>query len=304
MAREPWTGAQVLPADRIHSAYNLLLAALWATCLTRSTIAMPLGMLHLVAAGLPALIRRAPKQLSWPVAVLREYYPLLWIESYWVELGTLIPLLHSGTHDAMILRLQAALSGGAWNPEAVTRAPNWIMNETMYFFYASYLPLLIISPIVLGVAGRTDIVRDFALRVSLVAVVCFSMYLAWPVAGPGYAPGGLPPATGAFSHGMQLIRSLGDVQGSAFPSSHVAISVTIALVGWRWLPRFIALALAALAIGIAVGCVYTRNHYVADVVAAVTLAVMLQLLVVHSQRPTSAGALPRIGPTSLSKAGR
>jgi membrane-associated phospholipid phosphatase len=293
MGRQPWTGEQILPADRLHSAYNALLAVLWVTCLTRSSLVVPLSVLHLIAAGLPVLIRRAPKHLSLGVAVLREYYPLLWLECYWVELDSLIRLLHSGNHDAAILRLETALWGGLWNPDTVASAPNWLMNETMYFFYASYLPLLVIPPIVLGVLGRIGVLRDLCFRVSLVSMVCFSIYLAWPVAGPAFRPGGLSPATGAFSHGMHVIRSLGDSEGSAFPSSHVAISVTIALVGWRWLPRRMALALAALVVIIAVACVYTRNHYVIDVVAGAALAMILQPLAVRAQRHVPGRVLPR-----------
>jgi len=292
-ARQSWGAAQVLPGDRLHSAYNVLVAVLWATCIARSKVAMPLTILHLIAASLPELIRRAPERLSPGVAVLREYYPLLWLECYWIELDSLIRLLHGGTHDAAILRLEAALMGALWNVDAVARAPGWFMNETMYFFYASYLPLLVLPPILLGVVGRTEILRDLAFRVSLVAVVCFSIYLAWPVAGPAFGPGGLSPATGAFSHGMRLIRSVGDSEGSAFPSSHVAISVTIALVGWRWLPRRLALALAALVTIIAIACVYTGNHYVVDVLAGATLALMLQPVAARVQHRTDPGVVCR-----------
>jgi membrane-associated phospholipid phosphatase len=290
VTRHPWSGATLLPADRVHAAYNLLLAALWAACATRSSVAIPLGVVHLLAASLPVLLRRAPPQLTPGVAVLREYYPLLWLESYWIELDPLIRLLHDRSHDAAILRLETALTGRLWNPELIVGTPSSLLNETMYFLYASYLPLLILPPIVLGMVGRTDIVRDLAFRVSVVAVICFTIYLAWPVAGPAFGPGGLSPVTGAFSHGMRLIRSVGDSEGTAFPSSHVAISVTIALVGWRWLPRRIALALTAWVGAIAVTCVFTGNHYVVDVVAGALLAVMLQPLAHRSRLVNSSVA--------------
>jgi membrane-associated phospholipid phosphatase len=289
------TQARVIPADRIHAVYNLLLAALWATCLSRSHLAAPSALLHLTAACLPVLLRHGPERLTPPVAVLREYYPLLWIESYWIELAVLIPLLHCGTHDAVILRFEAAVGLGSWNIDVATGARNWTTNEAMYFLYFSYLPLLIVTPIALGIARRLDIVRDFAFRVSLVALVCFSIYLAWPVAGPAYTLPGPRLITGPFSRGMQALRSWGDAEGTAFPSLHVAIATTIALVGLRWLPRRIAFVLAALAVGIAIACLYTNNHYLVDVVTGATLAILLHAPAVHRpQRQASESAAGQV----------
>lgn len=264
-----WTRGPVLPVDRIHSAFNLLLAGLWVGHAWRSQLALPLCLLHLTGAAMPLLLGIAPTPLSRSVAIAREYYPLLWLESYWMELGVLLPLLHPVTHDPMVLHLENALRFWGWQ---APRAPDRLVNEVMYLFYASYLPLLVLTPIVCGLLGRVDIIRDYAWRVSLVALVCFTMYLVWPVAGPGYAEGGLPPVTGPLSGGVRAIRALGDARGSAFPSSHVAISCTIALVLWHWLPRRVALGLAGLVVGIAVACVYTRNHYLVDVLAGVALA--------------------------------
>jgi len=276
LGRRTWSGKHLLPADSLHAGYNLLIAGLWASRLSRASIATPLCVCHVVAAGLPLLIRRASARLASPVAVLREYYALLWLAAYWLELDWLIQLLHRDSHDAAILRLEHPLIAGAWQAEAVTHPPSWMVNETMYLLYASYLPLLVVTPIALGIAGRQDILREFSFRVSLVALCCFSIYLAWPVAGPAYGATGLPSVTGVVSGGIRFIRGLTDSKGTAFPSSHVAIATTICLVGWRWLPRCPAIALTVLVAGIAIACVYTRNHYLVDAAAGVLLALLLQ----------------------------
>lgn len=284
MARPAVAPSQLRPVDFIHSVYNLVLAVLWGSCLGRSPLAPCLAGVHLAAAGLPILLRHAPERMPRPLTALREYYPLLFVIGYWFELPPLIPLLHSSTHDAAIFRLESSFNAAMWSARSPVQSAHPLLNEVMYFFYSSYLPLLLLTPAILGVVRRKDILRDFAFRFSLVATVCFTIYLAWPVAGPTFVAGDLAPVTGAFSGGMKVMESFGDVRGSSFPSSHVAFSVTIAFIGWRWLPQILGLLLWALIATIAFACVYTRNHYVVDVVAGVALAVGLHVLTVFARK--------------------
>jgi len=72
----------------------------------------------------------------------------------------------------------------------------------------------------------------------------------------------------------------GDSMGTAFPSSHVAGSLTAAWAGWRWFSRPTAMLLALEAAGVVVATVYTQNHYAIDVLAGILWAVLLQLTVV------------------------
>ncbi len=288
-----WTGGGSLPTDWVHAVYNGLLAALWFSLLSRADLAAPLCLVHLGATTLPWLLRRAPARLAPPVAVLREYYPLLWLASYWFELGALIPLLQRGSHDAWLIHMEFALFGLPWHTTGAVLG-HGAVNQLMYWLYAAYLPLLVLTPIAVGIMGRIEIVRELAFRLSLVAILCFVTYLLWPVAGPSHYPVELPapPASGVGYHGMLALRSFGDAIGSAFPSSHVALSASIAIVGWRWLPRWPAVALITLVIGIAVACVYTGNHYVVDVVAGGALALAAQRQPMTSPQ-VAAGALHR-----------
>lgn len=286
MTQPPPRGARIRHVDLLHSAYNLLLAAIWGACLGKTSAAIPLSLLHLTVAALPLLLRRARAQWPATASVLREYYPLLLAGCYWIELAPLIPLLHSGTHDLALQQLESSLTRGMWNSMVANNAGHSILNETMYFFYASYLPLLVLPPFILGLRGRIDVLRDLSARVCLVAMTCFICDLAWPVAGPSYVAMRKPIASGIFSSGMIMLRTLGDAKGTAFPSLHVTVSVTIVLVAWRWFSRRLALLLSALVFFLSVSCVYTGNHYVPDVLAGALLALVLWAL------PMRASTLP------------
>src|SRR2546426_9210878 len=60
---------------------------------------------------LPALLRRAPDELSPPVRLLRELYPLIWLGAFWPELDLLHQLHIPPTFDHQIAALDLALFG-------------------------------------------------------------------------------------------------------------------------------------------------------------------------------------------------
>jgi membrane-associated phospholipid phosphatase len=72
----------------------------------------------------------------------------------------------------------------------------------------------------------------------------------------------------------------GDSLGTAFPSSHVAGAVSMAILAARWLPRRLALVFGLEALGVVLSTVYTQNHFAIDSAVGVLLAVGVQLIAV------------------------
>ncbi|NNG17195.1 MAG: phosphatase PAP2 family protein [Gemmatimonadales bacterium] len=106
----------------------------------------------------------------------------------------------------------------------------------------------------------------------------------------------------------QLVKQAhdsGDSLGTAFPSSHVAGSVTIAYLAWRWLPRGWAWLIALETVGVCFATVYTQNHYAIDALGGLVWATVLQVVAVPLVRGVLSGApserftipvLPRFDP--------
>jgi membrane-associated phospholipid phosphatase len=63
-------------------------------------------------------------------------------------------------------------------------------------------------------------------------------------------------------------------EGAAFPSSHVALALVTLYFSWVYLPRIRWLHLV-FAVGLCMGTVYCRFHYVVDVFGGVLTAGML-----------------------------
>jgi len=78
------------------------------------------------------------------------------------------------------------------------------------------------------------------------------------------------------------LRRAGDVQGTAFPSSHCAGALAAALAAGEFLARRQRIALLVWAGLIGVSTVHTGNHYALDAAAGLLLALGVRSVLVRS----------------------
>ena len=272
----------VLPVDRLMAAYNLLLGAVWWANWRVAPHAPGIAVAHLAAAGLPWLIARAPRRPWAWLAACYELYPLLLLGPFWTELDLLRGVLGSRGFDAQIRSVDVALFGMHPHAEWLPRMDALWFSEPMYFVYYAYYATIVLPPVVLAVLGRRAALRDATCRLMATYLLCYVVYLAFPVYGPNILepdhPG--PHTTGFFYQLVAAAHAAGDAKGTAFPSSHVAGAVTIAFIAWRWLPRGLAVLLALEAAGVALSTVYTQNHYGTDALAGIVWALAIQVGIV------------------------
>ena len=272
---------EALPVDRLVAGYNLLLALLWATLLPRAWYAPGVFAAHLAAAALPWLLGRLPDRPARVVAVLRDFYPLLWLAAFWSEQDFLRRLLYVEANDAMIAPLDAAVFGthphAVWMPSMHAL---WF-SELMHFLYAAYYLLIFLPPLAVALAGRREALRDMTFRLLGAYIGCYLVYILFPVDGPVALgvpyPG--PHTAGVFYRLVHSAEQAGGVLGAAFPSSHVVGAVTIAWLGWRWFTPGVAALLSVEAAGVCLATVYTQHHYAIDSAAGLAWGLALQGIV-------------------------
>ena len=142
--------------------------------------------------------------------------------------------------------------------------------------------------------------RQFMLRAWLAMAICFSLYLAFPIVAP-HKPF---VADGFWAKALMFERGA-DPPLNAFPSFHTIWAfLAAALLGtgnskFAWLWRFWAA-------GVAVSCVTTGMHWIADVVAGALLSVALirvqsvwRFLLRLSERIANSWQEWRIGPVRI-----
>lgn len=265
-----------LPAEKLLAVYNVGMILLWAVFLTRVWYAPWLALAHAAALPLPWLFARVPATAGRPMRFLRELNPLLFLAVFWIELDLVRPVLGLTGIDGPVAALDRLMAGGVhlhqvWLP---AMGALWF-SEPMHFMYWAYYFAVYGPPLVLAVMGRYDAVRDMVFRLVLVYVGCYLVFIAFPVDGPHFLEEPFQgPHTAGFFYGLvQGAQGVGDSRGCSFPSSHVAAAVMGAMLGWRWLPRWLAVILWIEAIGVLLSTFYTQHHYAVDSVVGFAWAV-------------------------------
>lgn len=294
------------PGDILVAAYNLLLAAIWWANWRQAPHAPWIAIAHLAAVSLPWLLERAPHRRWDFMAALREIYPLLLLLAFWTELDVLRGVLGSHGYDAGVQSLDIAVFGIHLHAVLLPNLDALWISEPMYFMYYAYYALIFLPPLVLALMRHRTALRDATLRLMATYLTCYLMYIAFPVYGPHFieAHHQGPHTAGFFYNLVAAAQAAGDSHGCAFPSSHVAGAVTIALIAWRWFPRGLAALLTLEALGVVLSTVYTQNHYGIDSLFGIVWAFSIQLAVVPALAfllgPTRARrltpALPELAP--------
>jgi membrane-associated phospholipid phosphatase len=270
---------EVRPVDRVVSAFNLGLAAVWLGQMGRAPYAELLVVAHVAGAFLPALIARLRPDAGAPMRVLRELYPLIFVTGVWAELGLVRLALHHSAHDPLIAAADRALFGGhphaAWMPAM----PDTWFSEIMFFSYFAYYGVVFLSPVGLLLLKRRDAMRDVVFGLTTAYLACYASYVLFPVDGPSHT---MVRYAGDLTNGLfyRLTRSpvsaWVDPMGTAFPSSHVVGAVSMAVLAARWFSKPVALLYAVEALGVVLSTVYTQAHFAIDSAAGVLVALLCQ----------------------------
>lgn len=274
--RSPERATRVLSALLV--AYNLGLAGIWISLAARWSAAPWLALAHVAAAAAVLLTARRHRETPDRLSVV-DLLPLLLLGAFWAELRPLFPLLHSGTLDSSIVGLEQSLLG--FNVHAVWwRSMPWLRG-VMELLYFGYFPGEIAILVFVGVRMRAAAFREVVLRGVLTYVVCDAIYLVIPTLGPRAMQTGLEAnaaghAGGIFQFMNDALRSFGDSPGTAFPSSHVAGILTVAIAARATGHKVLGNVMTALGVGVSLATVYTQNHYSLDAVAGAALALALQ----------------------------
>ena len=203
---------------------------------------------------------------------LRDWYPLSTIALFYFEMGKLTQMVFQHYFDETVIRWEKQIFKGMPSLELSARFPSLILSEILHLCYFSYYIIAVFLAARLYFSGRIGPFQETVFLETLTFNLSLLCYPFLPATGPRYLfekiQGKLPK--GFFFRLTHSIVSRGSSKGTAFPSSHVSLSVIVLLCALRY-DSTAFLILLPMCVGLTLGTVYGRFHYAIDALAGAIL---------------------------------
>lgn len=177
-------------------------------------------------------------------------------------------------YDQLIFTYQPAIIWEqVWN--------GFFIQEVLHFSYFAYYLMILGIPLYLYLKSDKKIFKQAVFNISFVFYACYLIYMFLPVIG-GRALEGAYELTiqyryGVFTHIMAFIYRTSTHLGGAFPSSHVAIALTITLISLKHF-KYLQYLLICITILLTISTVYCHYHYFIDAIAGLFYGTFMYLL--------------------------
>lgn len=269
---------RIRPTEAVHAVALIVLTAL--TVALRHQLANPdrLLLVYLILAGVLVLVAwLAPKEdrLPAPLDFLIDFYPAVFLPVLFNMLEPLIAALRGGARDDLLIAIDRAMfrvDVTVWM-EQFSRP---LVNDIFYCFYATYYFMALTLGLILWLRNR-PMARRFVFTLMVVYYVSYIGYFIVPALGPRFAQADLYSVSLTVTPVSRFINdtinSLEKTKFDVFPSGHTMVSVAVLLVAWKR-ARDVFWWLLPIATGLIISTVYCRFHYVIDLIAGASLAVV------------------------------
>ncbi len=206
------------------------------------------------------------------VSFLRQFYPLLFTAYFYGETGYYNNIFFADL-DGFFIQLEQSIFGLQPSISFSAKFDSFWFNELMFFSYFSYYLIVIVFPLIVYIKKRVEFDRIFFLIIfSFYAY--YLVFVVFPVVGPQFyfpAEQAEIAHSGLFGKVVKFFQYTGETPTGAFPSSHVGLSWIILLASFK-LYKKLFWAILPLAIFICFSTVYTKAHYVVDIIAGLISA--------------------------------
>ena len=214
--------------------------------------------------------------LPSPWQFIRDWYPLSTIALFYFEMGKLTQMAFNRFFDDTVIRWEKRVFKGMPSITLSDKFPSLLLSEYLHFCYFSYYVIAIFLAAWLYFQGKAVPFQETVFAETLTFNLSLLCYPLIPAAGPRYhydkIEGKL--SAGFFFKLTHAILSAGSSKGTAFPSSHVSLSVIVLLCALRY-DTTAFLILLPFCTGLTLGTVYCRFHYAIDALAGAGLATLI-----------------------------
>lgn len=208
--------------------------------------------------------------------LVRNLAPLSFFLPLYLQTGELNHIVFPDFLDPWFIRIEEMIFG--YQPAVVfaQRFPQAWISEYMHFAYASYYGLFTGLALFLYLRRGKAAFLDYMFSLCATMYVCFLTYIFLPIRGAATFGLGAAPESASlpFTEAMAWIYRHLEVEGAAFPSSHVAIAALVLYYTVRY-ARSATWVVGPLVLSLIASTVYCRYHYAIDVLAGLATAALL-----------------------------
>jgi len=269
-----------------------------ATLLLFAPMAYALGSIAAFGGGMPLLGPTAnyPDAFTRLVVMAASVVVFLWVarsKPHWTFARDVLPFLfavnvYANLHDMIaffnapdITRLLYDLDVRFFGAEPTVWAQQFVHPLLTDFFTACYWLFYVLPPLLgllLYLRGDWQSFRETLVSIVICLYIGYVGYVAFPAGPPRYTLSdqfgapllGLLPILDA---SRSAIASVPLTVKGAFPSLHCGVMFLAILLSWRHLRWFFPVMLF-FGVGLIVGTVYLRHHWVVDIFAGIALAIV------------------------------
>lgn len=284
------------PVERL-LALAFTVAALFLLVVPGQVPRLPLQILaHLAGLALVIGMGRVGRSSPRLLRILRDWYPALSIVFFYSEASALNRMFHVRYFDDHVVRWEETLFRGQPSTQMHRALPYTWLSELLHLLYFSYYLLIPALGLVFYVRGRHERFQRFVFSSVLTFLACLAIFTLFPVLGPNYVfeRSSRTIPFGPIARFVHRLVDAGSSPGTAFPSSHVAVSIVVLLAALRWARRWVWL-FAPVVLGLWWGTVYGVFHYVVDGIAGSLLAAALFGISVPLYHAMGGARLPGLG---------
>jgi membrane-associated phospholipid phosphatase len=265
-----------LAVDYLTQAYLAATAVVALTSL--SGVGLLITALHVGAMVLIAWAAALPLPKHGLAVFFRLFYPVALTPILYLELAPLNQLHVSGYFDAAVMHWEELVFGSQLAMVFSERIGHLWFSEMLHIGYFSYYF------IVPGAAATAFLLKGpralerASFTIALAFFMCYLCFSVFPVAGPRYdfpTIAGDGPSGPTFGLVHTILES-GSSKGTAFPSSHVAATMSAWFATGRESKRVFWI-MAPFAVSLTLGTVYGRFHYGIDATVGLVVAISAYL---------------------------
>ncbi|MEA2031012.1 MAG: phosphatase PAP2 family protein [candidate division Zixibacteria bacterium] len=228
------------------------------------------------------IIRYLDENRSGLFRFIRLLYPILLFTFFYRTTGGVMSLIFNQYFDWQLCTFEKTLFG--INPTLFIDTnflTPWLTEPFSLCYFCYYLMIPVFFFIIYF---RRDylVVKSAMSAVSLMFFLSYLLFFLYPIEGPRWYFANFYQNSvegSLFRPLVEMIIDKGAVHGGCMPSSHFGVAFVLLMYTFRYYRGWVAWATIALVVGIGIGAVWGRFHYVSDIIVGGILGLIATLII-------------------------